>query len=53
MHKYFVAVLRNAQDLISAFYYLRNNYKVDDFVKGESIEMNILFDDDGAFKFNT
>ena len=46
------AFQRNVQDLISAFYSLRNNYKVDDFVKGESIEMNILFDDDGAFKFS-
>ncbi len=39
------------QDLISAFYYLRNNYDPKDLVKGESIELDMLYDDDGVFKF--
>jgi hypothetical protein len=39
------------QDLISAFYYLRNNYKARDLVIGESIDLNMLYDDDGIFKF--
>lgn len=39
------------QDLISAFYYLRNNYKAKDLVIGESIDINMLYDDDGIFKF--
>ncbi|MFT6371035.1 MAG: hypothetical protein ACJAWH_002120 [Maribacter sp.] len=38
-------------DLISAFYFLRNNYDSKDLVKGESIEMKLLYDDDGAFNF--
>ena len=39
------------QDLISAFYYLRNNYNVQDLVKGEAITLKMLFDDDGVFNF--
>ncbi len=38
-------------DLISAFYFLRNNYDAKDLVKGESIEMKLLYDDDGLFNF--
>lgn len=39
------------QDLISAFYYLRDNYEPKDLVIGESIELNMLYDDDGIFRF--
>lgn len=39
------------QDLVSGFYYLRNNYKIEDLVEGESIQLNMLYDDDGIFKF--
>lgn len=39
------------QDLISAFYYLRNNYDSKSLVVGESIELNMLYDDDGIFPF--
>jgi len=39
------------QDLISAFYYLRNNYEPEDLVKGEAIKLKLLYDDDGIFKF--
>lgn len=38
-------------DLISAFYYLRNHYDPEDLVVGKSIELNMLYDDDGIFKF--
>jgi len=38
-------------DLISAFYFLRNNYDAKDLVEGESIELKLLFDDDGVFNF--
>ncbi|NNF19673.1 MAG: DUF3108 domain-containing protein [Flavobacteriaceae bacterium] len=38
-------------DLISAFYYLRNHYNPEDLVVGKSIELNMLYDDDGIFKF--
>lgn len=41
----------NIQDLISAFYYLRNNYEAKDLVKGQFIELDLLYDDDGIFKF--
>ncbi|NJB71245.1 hypothetical protein GGR42_001707 [Saonia flava] len=41
----------NVQDLISAFYYLRNNYTFEDLVENESIQLDMLFDDDGVFKF--
>ncbi|WP_299531133.1 DUF3108 domain-containing protein [Ulvibacterium sp.] len=39
------------QDLISAFYYLRNNYNVEDLVVGEAITLKMLYDDDGIFNF--
>jgi hypothetical protein len=39
------------QDLISAFYYLRNAYEASDLVLGESLELRVLFDDDGIFTF--
>ncbi len=41
----------NIQDLISAFYYLRNNFKAKDLVEGEYIELDLLYDDDGIFRF--
>jgi hypothetical protein len=41
----------NIQDLLSAFYFLRNNYQVEDLVVGQSLELELLFDDDGVFKF--
>lgn len=39
------------QDLISAFYFLRNNYTTEDFEKGKSITLKMLYDDDGVFNF--
>ena len=39
------------QDMISAFYYLRNNFAAEDLVVNESIELKMLFDDDGVFGF--
>ncbi len=41
----------SVQDLISAFYYLRNNYEFDDLIQGESIDLKVLYDDDGIYKF--
>lgn len=38
-------------DLVSAFYFLRNNYDAKDLIKGESIGMKLLYDDDGVFDF--
>ena len=39
------------QDLISAFYFLRNHYEPEDLVKGEAIKLKLLYDDDGIFNF--
>lgn len=41
----------NIQDLISAFYYLRNNYKTEDLEVGKAITLKMLYDDDGVFNF--
>ncbi len=49
--KFNFTIKDSIQDLISAFYYLRNNYKAKDLVIGESIVLNMLYDDDGIFKF--
>lgn len=45
------ALQDSIQDLISAFYYLRNNYEPKDLVKGEAIKLKLLYDDDGIFDF--
>ncbi|MFX0556280.1 DUF3108 domain-containing protein [Maribacter sp. CXY002] len=39
------------QDLISAFYFLRNNYEPADLTVGEAIDLKMLYDDDGIFNF--
>ena len=39
------------QDLISAFYYIRNNYDSDSLKVGKSIKLKMLYDDDGVFNF--
>lgn len=39
------------QDLLSAFYYLRNNYDPKELRIGKSIELKMLYDDDGIFPF--
>lgn len=49
--KFNFTIQEGIQDLVSAFYFLRNNYKVEDLVEGESIDLNLLYDDDGVFKF--
>ncbi len=39
------------QDLISAFYYLRNNYDLSNMKVGKSVSLDMLFDEDGVFTF--
>jgi len=39
------------QDLISASYFLRSNYNLEEFEVGDAINLDMLFDDDGVFKF--
>ncbi|HEA23543.1 hypothetical protein LCGC14_0884320 [marine sediment metagenome] len=39
------------QDLLSAFYYLRNNYDPEDLVEGEAVKLKMLYDDEGIFDF--
>lgn len=41
----------SVQDLISAFYFLRNNYEFSDLVVGEALELKVLYDDDGIYRF--
>jgi hypothetical protein len=42
---------RTVQDLISGFYFLRNAYTPEELEVGKSIELDMLYDDDGIFKF--
>ncbi len=46
-----LALEDSIQDLVSAFYYLRNNYKTDSLEVGKSITMKMLYDEDGVFNF--
>ena len=41
----------NVQDLLSAFYYLRDNYEVDNIKVGDEITMVLLYEKDESFKF--
>jgi hypothetical protein len=41
----------DVQDLLSAAYHLRSNYNVNDLRIGESIVMDMLYDDDGVYQF--
>ena len=41
----------NIQDLLSAAYHLRKNYAIEDLNLGESIVMDMLYDDDGPYQF--
>jgi len=34
----------NVQDMVSAFYYLRNNYNTDDIKEGDEVNLNMFFD---------
>ena len=49
--KYKFTIQDDIQDLVSAFYYLRNNYDFEDLKLNESIKLNMLYDDDGVFNF--
>ena len=40
----------NVHDMLSAFYYLRNNLKTEDLQKGEVMNLNMFFDDEN-FEF--
>ncbi len=49
--KFKFALQDSIQDLISAFYYLRNNYEAKNLKAGDTIELKMLYDNDGIFKF--
>ncbi len=49
--KFNFTIQDDIQDLLSAFYHIRNNYNTSELVVGESIKLNMLYDDDGIFKF--
>ena len=38
------AIEPNIQDMVSAFYYLRNNYNTDTIVPGDEVSLNMFFD---------
>ncbi|HKK11926.1 MAG TPA: DUF3108 domain-containing protein [Flavobacteriaceae bacterium] len=40
----------NVQDMVSAFYYLRNNYNTDNIKEGDMVSLNMFFDDEN-YKF--
>ncbi|PWL40098.1 DUF3108 domain-containing protein [Flagellimonas aquimarina] len=46
-----IPVHDEVQDLLSASYYFRNRYGLEEFEIGQSLDMDMLFDDDGVYKF--
>ncbi len=49
--KFNFTIQEGIQDLISGFYYLRNRYEFQDLEIGKSLELSMLYDDDGIFPF--
>ena len=41
-----VATEKDVQDMVSAFYYLRNNYQTNKIKEGEVVTLNMFFDDE-------
>ena len=48
---YDIPIDNEIQDLLSASYYLRSHYHENDLTLGESIVLNMLYDDDGVYQF--
>lgn len=46
-----ISTPKDIQDVISAFYYLRNNVDAETLSKGDQFTIDMLFDDDEVFKF--
>lgn len=44
------ATEKDVQDMVSAFYYLRNNYNTDSIKEGDVVSLNMFFDEEN-FKF--
>ena len=49
--KFYFELQDSIQDLLSAFYYLRNNYIPENLVEGKAVTLKMLYDDDGIFDF--
>ena len=49
--KFNFTIQDSIQDLVSAFYFLRKNFEAEDLVEGAAIDLQMLYDDDGIFKF--
>lgn len=45
-----VATETDVQDMVSAFYYLRNHYETEEIKEGDVVEMNMFFDEEN-YKF--
>tara|TARA_B110000967_G_C18893653_1_gene569116 strand:+ start:2619 stop:3395 length:777 start_codon:yes stop_codon:yes gene_type:complete len=41
-----IAIEKDIQDLVSAYYYLRNNYNTETIKQGDVVELNIFFDEE-------
>ena len=41
-----IATKANVQDMVSAFYYLRNNYETDKIEVGDEVKLNMFFDEE-------
>lgn len=39
-------IAENVQDMVSAFYYLRNNYKTETIKEGDEVSLNMFFDEE-------
>ena len=49
--KDWISFPEDAQDMVSAFYYLRNHVDVDTIKEGETIDLDMVYDNDETFRF--
>lgn len=49
--KDWISFPENAQDMVSAFYYLRNHVDVDTIREGDTVDLDMVYDNDETFRF--
>lgn len=49
--KDWISFPKDAQDMVSAFYYLRNHVDVDTIKEGDTVDLDMVYDNDETFRF--
>lgn len=49
--KDWISFPKDAQDMVSAFYYLRNHVDIDNIKEGDTVDLDMVYDNDETFRF--